>query len=211
MVFQDLTGQRYGRLVAIERAPNKGRRTMWKCKCDCGNEVIVRAENLKSGNTISCGCYASEQIIKRLTKHGMTNTRLASIFNSMKQRCYNEKSYEYYLYGGRGIKVCDEWLNDCSTFFDWALKNGYRDDLTIDRIDFNGDYCPENCRWADAFTQANNTRKNIYVDYNNERHTLKEWSRIIGINYGTLYSRINRLGWSIKDAFNPELHVNQFG
>ena len=210
MKFQDLTGEVFGRLTVLERDKNQGRRTMWKCRCKCGNIVSVRAENLKSGNTKSCGCYSDENRHIAHKKHGMSNTKLFSVFNTMKSRCFNKNCYEYDIYGGRGISICSEWLNDSSSFFRWALDNGYSEGLSIDRIDTNGDYCPENCRWVDSFTQANNTRKNIYITYDGETNTLKEWSRILGINYGTLYNRCVKQKWSLDKAFNKEKHVNQF-
>lgn len=210
MKFQDLSGKKFDRLLVIERAPNDGRRTMWKCKCDCGNYINVRAENLKSGNTRSCGCIASELHSRRLYKHGFSDTRLAHIFNQMKYRCYNPNCYEYNIYGGRGIKICDEWLNNPATFYQWAVTNGYQEDLSIDRIDTNLGYSPKNCRWVDSYVQANNTRKNIYYDYHGERHTLKEWSRIIGINYSTLYNRVRIKNWGIEEAFNPRKRINQY-
>ena len=186
---------------------------MWYCKCDCGNTVVVRGENLKSGNTRSCGCIEKEH--HNSIKHGMTRTRIANIFNGMKQRCYNPSYPQYHLYGGRGIKICDEWLNDRTKFFDWAFANGFVESATqaecsLDRIDFDGDYCPSNCRWVNSYIQANNTRKNIFYEWQGERHTLTEWSRIVGINSGTLYGRINKLGWSIEESLTlPPSHISQ--
>lgn len=211
MLLENLIGEKYGRLTVIEWMPNNGRRTMWKCECECGRTTIVRAENLKSGNTLSCGCYGREQALKKLTKHGMSNTKLSGVLNAMKQRCFNPNNHEYNLYGGRGIKICDSWLKDSSSFYDWALSNGYENGLTIDRVNTNGDYCPENCRWVDFYAQANNTRKNIYINYNGETHTLKEWSRILNINYWTLYNRYVKLGWELEDVFDKHKRINQFG
>lgn len=201
--FIDLSGERYGRLVVVDRALNDGKRTMWNCVCDCGNRVTVRAENLRSGNTKSCGCIEKDR--PNRTTHGLSKSRINSVFNSMKQRCYNKNNYEYANYGGRGIKICDEWLNDRRAFYRWAVENGYDDsaeygECTIDRIDVNGDYCPENCRFVDLFVQANNTRKNKYYMYCGEKHTLAEWARIKGIKYIDLYMKINRNGLSIEEA-----------
>lgn len=197
----DLTGHKYGALTVLRRAENQGRRTMWLCRCECGKEVVVRGENIRSGNTRSCGCLAKDNP----KKHGMSKTRLAYIFRGMKQRCYNPNNHEYWIYGGRGIKICPEWLEDPMNFYQWALESGFDEagnqrTCSIDRIDFNGDYSPDNCRWADIYTQANNTRKNIYYIFGGEKHTLSEWSRITGIGYGTLYDRINKLGWSVEKA-----------
>lgn len=213
MEFIDLTGQKFGRLSVIDRAPNHGRRTMWNCVCDCGNRIVVRSENLRSGNSKSCGCLSRDNHPR--TANGLGKTRLANVFNGVKQRCYNNNSKEYYLYGARGITVCDEWINDSNNFYSWALNNGFKEDATqaecsLDRIDVNGNYCPENCRWVDSYVQANNTRRNIYYEYNGERHTLTEWSRIVGIKSSTLYNRINKLGWSLEEALTlPTSPISQ--
>lgn len=196
MNFIDLTGCKFGLLTVVERAPNDGRRTMWKCQCDCGNIVVVRAENLKSGNTKSCGCQARRNHFK----HGMSNTKLAGILNGMIQRCNNKNHQEYGIYGGRGITVCDDWVCDHKSFYEWAIANGYREGLSIDRIDSNGNYEPSNCRWADTITQANNTRKNVYIEHDGEIHTISEWSQIIGVNYHTLWRRVVKQGRSIGDV-----------
>ena len=186
---------------------------MWNCQCDCGNTVVVRAENLQSGNSKSCGCIVHEG--GSAFRHGFGKTRIANIFNGMKQRCYNPNNYEFHLYGGRGIKICDEWLSDNVSFYRWAIENGYIENATqaensIDRIDPEGDYSPENCRWVDSYVQANNTRKNIYYEWNGETHTLTEWSRIVGIKSGTLYNRMNKLGWTIGEALTlPPSHISQ--
>lgn len=160
----DLEGLRYGRLVVIERAENyispQGQaRKRWLCHCDCGNVVVVLARGLISGTTRSCGCLQREIARTTFTKHGMWSSRLHTIWSSMKSRCYNEKSRSYKYYGGRGITICDKWLHDFQVFFDWAMANGYKDNLSIDRIDPNGNYCPDNCRWITMAEQQRNKRK----------------------------------------------------
>lgn len=135
---------------------------------------------------------------------GIAKTRLYYIWSHMKQRCYNENETNYHKYGARGIKVCGEWLDDFMAFRKWALSNGYRDDLTLDRIDFNGNYEPSNCRWATYIQQANNTRKNHLLTFNGETHTLTEWSRIVKIKRPTIERRINKYGWSVEEALTIE-------
>lgn len=192
----DLTGKRFGRLTVVEEAPSKNGRAMWRCVCDCGNEKVVGRQNLMDGMTKSCGCLR----IKFPTLHGMAKSRICVEWRSMKQRCYTQKAENYYLYGGRGITVCDEW-KDFEKFYAWAMDNGYTDELTLDRIDNNGPYAPWNCRWVTYKEQANNTRRNFRICYNGETKTLQEWSDIIGIKRQTIKHRIDS-GWDIEDVFN---------
>ena len=163
MKLINLVGKRFGRLTVIERYGYQGKIITWLCKCDCGNSCIVRGDHLKDLSISSCGCLTKELRITNATKHSLSGTRLYRIYNCMKNRCYDKKHKHYKNYGGRGITICDEWLNSYISFKTWAESNGYdweapRGQCTLDRKDVNGDYCPENCRWSDMKTQSNNRR-----------------------------------------------------
>lgn len=199
----DMRGRRFGRLIVLERAPNVGERTMWKCICDCGNEKIVDSHSLRLGHTKSCGCLGRQRLEEGRYKHGLSKTRLYGHFEKMVDRCENKNSKHYHNYGERGISICDEWRHDFKAFYDWSVKNGYKEGLSIDRIDNNKGYSPDNCRWATQLEQMNNVRTNRNIEYNGEVHSVSEWSRIIGINIGTLTGRLNK-GWSAEEAlFTP--------
>lgn len=190
----DITGKRFKRLVVIgfSHYSEDKKRTYWKCRCDCGNEIVTRGDSLKSGHTNSCGCYNKDIVaeLKPSSTHNLSDTRIFHIWTGMKTRCYNKNAKNYVHYGGRGIKICQEWLDDFMNFYNWAMKNGYRDDLTIDRIDVNGNYEPSNCRWANSEQQANNKTNSSLFTYKGEEKTLTEWSRILGFNYETVKARI---------------------
>lgn len=201
--FEDITGQKFGRLTAINYAGDR----KWLFKCDCGKEKIIRTNDVKSGRTQSCGCYGREKINEACTTHNMSKTRLYSVYASMKQRCFNEKVAEYKNYGGRGIKICDEWLgkNGFENFYNWAMQNGYdesakRGECTIDRENNDGNYCPENCRWVTQDVQAGNKRKPELLICG-EKHTLKEWSDITGLTVATIRQRI-KSGWKDEEIIS---------
>lgn len=210
--FIDLSGKRFNRLFVISyHGKDNHGKTNWNCICDCGKKCVVDGYRLRSGKTKSCGCLSAELATERATKHGMSASRIYFIHNSMNERCYNENSNEYHNYGGRGITVCDEWKgrNGFPNFLKWAMDNGYAENLTIDRINNDGNYCPDNCRWITQKEQCNNTRKNFYIEYKGKTHTLSEWSEILNIPYGRLKKRLHS-GWSVEKAFNTEKMKNQF-
>lgn len=198
-IFKDLTGNHFGMLTVIgiaeKRKSGNRERYYWDCKCQCGNHKQVRTDSLTKGLVKSCGCMKTEQDKINLVKnhrHKLSGTRLYHEWVGMKQRCENKNNKRYSDYGGRGIKVCDEWRNTPDAFFKWALSNGYNDNLTIDRINVNGDYEPSNCRWIDLKGQCRNRRSNIYVNYNGKEITLIELSELTGISYSVLNARYKR-------------------
>ena len=200
----DLTGQKYNRLKVVNfdgvRRDSKGRTfRYWKCKCDCGSEVYLTTHALRSGNTKSCGCYNLELLKKRNYLHGMSNSRIYTTWKNMKSRCYYPKNAEFKNYGGRGIKICDEWKNDFQVFYEWSIKHGYKEELTIDRIDNNGNYQPDNCRWVDMAVQSRNTSRTRYIEFNGKRLTICEWGIEIGGTSTTVLYRIEQ-GWSVEEA-----------
>ena len=200
-MFEDLTGQRFGRLVAISRAETIKSTTRWYCKCDCGNTKIVTAGNLKNGTTTSCGCYALEGHKMVNITHGDCYRRIYKMYRGTKYRCDNKNNQAYNLYGGRGIIVCPEWLGEkgYQNFLKWSMNNGYMENLTLDRIDPNGNYEPNNCRWVTIAEQQNNKRSNSLITYNGKTQNITQWSKEIGIKIGTISYR-KRHGWTDEEC-----------
>ena len=195
----DLLGQKFGRLTVVSEAPKKNGRIRWNCVCDCGNRTVVMAYSLRNGHTQSCGCFNIERTVETSKKHGQRNSRLYRIWQAMKNRCNWEKGVAFSRYGGRGVRVCEAWL-DFPSFSSWALSNGYKDDLTLDRINVDGDYSPENCRWATIKEQNRNTRANIFF----KGKCLAEWCEELGLRYGSVHARLSR-GWSIERALSEPI------
>lgn len=205
--FIDLTGRKFGRLTVIARAENKGEIVFWLCECECGKVRVVQGCSLRSGRTKSCGCLQKEKVAKMHETHGQAcgnHTRIYKIYHKIKGRCTKENDSCYKEYGGAGITLCDEWLNDFRTFYEWAMANGYADNLTIDRIDGTKGYSPDNCRWATYKVQNNNTSRNHLITYNGKSQTMAQWAEEMGINYGTLSARLNRSKWSIERALTTK-------
>lgn len=184
--FVDLKGKKFGKLVVTERAENApSGHAQWKCKCECGNDVITKSVSLNQGYRKSCGCISGT--INGPKSKG--RDRLHVIWSTMKQRCYNEKDKKYPIYGSRGIIICDEWRNDFESFYLWAISNGYSDSLSIDRLDVDGNYDPSNCKWATVKEQARNRRTNVFVEINGETKTMIEWAEEYNIKYVTFKAR----------------------
>lgn len=201
--FKELSGQRFGRLVAIERLyRDKGRNWCWRCACDCGKETVVAAASLIRGNTKSCGCQQKDSIRRLRFKHGFSHTFLGHVRTGLVQRCYNPNHESYKRYGARGIKVCNEWRENPETFFIWALNNGYREGLSIDRIDNDGDYTPTNCRWVTAKEQANNKSDNFLLTLDGETKTLSQWCEDAIISPSVLRGRVLQGDWTKEELFS---------
>lgn len=199
--FVDMTGMRFGRLVAISKTNERSASgsVKWLFRCDCGNEVIIDGSPVRNGSVKSCGCYhvecaTTQGANKRV--HGKEPERLYNIWCGMKGRCNNPNAPKYNRYGARGIKVCDEWAKDFTVFRDWALTHGYADNLSIDRIDNNGDYEPANCRWATMKQQNRNRSTNHMIDYHGKSVTLAECAEKTGMDYDVLKRRVYNGRWT---------------
>lgn len=203
-------GDKFGKLTVIEKVEdyivpcNGEHRSQWKCYCDCGNISIVKDFNLKSGSIKSCGCLQKELLIKRSIKHNLSYSRIYEEYRSIIKRCYNPNNKYYHSYGGRGITICNEWLdkdNGFMNFYNWSMSHGYRNDLTIDRINVNGNYEPSNCRWIPKEYQAHNRRNNIKINFNGEKYDISQLANILGISYPLLRYRLKKNNWDLSSLF----------
>lgn len=195
----DLAGKRFGRLTVIGfagigRSRGGHSHSTWDCKCDCGTIKKLPTGNLTSGNTRSCGCLKADRNAKQFITHGMSKTKLYSVWGSIKDRCYNKRCEGYSNYGGRGIKMCQSWRNNFESFYEWAIKNGYKAGLTIERKDVNRDYCPENCMWISKSEQSKNRRNCHYITYRGQTKTLSEWCRELHIDRESVRNKEKQLG-----------------
>lgn len=206
----DYIGMRFGKLVVIEESDvplickNGNKIKQWLCRCDCGNTILVTGTVLKRNRKLSCGCSCDQDFL--------SHEKLYNVWISMKQRCYNPNDHSYNHYGKNGITVCEEWRNNYKAFREWAYANGYSADnsfnkSTIDRIDVNGNYCPENCRIVSRNVQNDNTTRTIRVTVNGVTHTLKEWSEIVGVKPHTLYTRIYHQHWDPIEAVTTPINT----
>lgn len=203
--FIDLTNQKFGRLTVLHFFEIKKGTTYWLCRCNCGKEKIVNGSHLRRGNIKSCGCLQREVSSKNAKQRQFVpNKRLYGIWKGMKERCYNQESISYYNYGKRGIKVCDEWKNNFMSFYNWAIANGYREDLTIDRINIDKNYEPNNCRWITWKEQCNNKRNNIIIEYNGEKNTVAYFIKKYNLGEFAIYKRL-KSGWDVKKAIETPI------
>ena len=208
----DMTGRQFGRLIVLhESSQRRCGKVTWVCKCDCGKLITVSSNNLQSGHTKSCGCYRDDKLRKVATKHSMYGTRLYSEWAGMKARCYH-KAYKYFAhYGGKGITVCDEWKSSFENFSKWALANGYKNDLTLDRKNNDGNYCADNCRWVTMTVQQNNRTNNHRIIFNGENLTLSEWARKLNFPQGLIYQRLKTLKWDVTRALTTPVRGSSIG
>ena len=205
----DLVGKRFGKWAVLEYSHHVGNHKYWLCRCDCGNIKPVRQQNLVEGKSKSCGsCHGEKNIGDRTRKHGDFGKPLYCVWAAMKRRCFNKNVAYYEDYGGRGITVCDEWI-DYIPFKEWALSTGYEEGLTIERIDVNGNYCPENCKWISLSEQNKNKRNSVRIEYNGQSYSIKEIAEITGLKERTVRGRYER-GWTPEQIFSKELKKNQY-
>lgn len=198
--IKDITGQRFEDLEALNFEYSKNGVRYWRFRCKCGREIVVRKSSVTSKNTTGCKECSKIKLSNMNKTHGMSRTRLYKEWAGIIQRCNNPKSTSYERYGARGITICKEWMK-FETFRDWALSNGYSDELTIDRKDVNGNYCPENCKWSTTKEQSLNKRNSRKFTYDGKTMTMSEWAKEIGISSSSLFGRLKR-GWSIEKALS---------
>lgn len=209
MGYKDYTGQKFNRLLVLERLPNyRNGYTYYRCKCDCGNEIVVYSSAFVCGKTKSCGCYAIEKVKENMTKHGLRSTQIYKVWAGIKDRTNPNNGNCKNNYKKLGIKMCKEWHDSFEAFYEWAINNGYKEEklpngknkYTIDRIDNNGNYEPNNCRWVTNKQQSNNQTRNRLVTYNGKTQTLAQWRDELGFDYGVVELRLLK-GWSVERAF----------
>lgn len=202
--FIDLTGEKYGKLTVLKReGKDRQKCLLWKCKCDCGNEIIVRGSSLRNSHTQSCGCHKTERLKKTHYIHGKARTKIYKCWKSMIDRCYNENNSSYHNYGGRGIGVCKEWLDGKTgliNFWDWSINNGFDKHLSIDRIDNNKGYAPDNCRWTTMKVQSMNKRNNHNITFQRQTKCMTAWGEDTGLTANCLSARLNHYKWPIEKA-----------
>lgn len=204
MATKIVVGETINRLTAIQRHGVSSRgAVLWEFQCACGNRVIKEGRFVRSGGVKSCGCLVTERAKKLNYKHGLGRGKLYSVYNAMVSRCNNPKNKSFKNYGERGIQVAKEWLDDFVIFRDWALQNGYKEGLSLDRIDVEKGYSPDNCRWVTRDVQNNNKRNNILIRYKGKEQTLKQWCQELNLSYSAIQTRIKRGNSPIEALEKP--------
>lgn len=208
-LYEEMIGKEYGDLTVLSYSHSENKKYydksrkkervrkkhFLKVSCKCGKEKLQTPFRLKSGRSKSCGCRGG---------HGKSYTRIYRIYRGIKNRCYNENATDFKDYGGRGIKMCDEWLGSFQAFNDWSIKNGYTNKLSIDRKDNEGGYTPDNCRWVNWLTQNNNRRSNVYITYGGRKLSASEWARKLNVSSDTLTDR-KRRGWTDEEIITTPI------
>lgn len=206
----DLTGQRFGKLIVSEYVGRRNCHSWFKCDCDCGGMTVTTSNNLRRFHTISCGCYNEKMLREATFKHGLSKHKLFRTWTDMKNRCYFTKHNRFEHYGGKGIKVCDLWLESFLEFYWWGIKSGWEKGLSLDRIDNSKDYEPENCRWATVAQQNRNRTSNVKLEIDGITKILIEWEEYSGINSQAIKKRI-KLGWTPKEAISIPMGQKRVG
>lgn len=198
--YSDLEGKKFNRLTVVQRIGlDKYNCVIWRCRCDCGNELYLSSNKIVNGYTKSCGCLAKEissrQVIEKNTKHGLAKHPLYATWKNIRQRCSNPNNTHYKSYGGRGIAVAKEW-GEFKPFYDWAISNGWEKGLSIERIDNNGDYCPANCCFIPLNHQNRNKQNTVKITYDGQTRPLFVWCQMYGLRFKTCYNRLRNYGWN---------------
>lgn len=207
--FEEIFNKRYNKIIVVSDVGIKNNVRYVIGKCDCGNIKQFRFADIKNGSSTNCGCVRSSGLVKRNYVHGLVKHPLNRVWRGMKERCYYKEHANYKYYGGRGIVVCDEWLSDFKAFYDWAIDNGYRKGLHIDRIKNDGDYEPDNCRFVTPKENNRNTRANRIIEYNGVSKCLSEWTEELGVYQNLIVERIDRLGWTVEKALTTPVKSNK--
>lgn len=213
-ITHNLVGERFNYLIVIKLDTDrteKKRRSYWICNCDCGNIKSVRGDSLIDESIKSCGCLKKKQDRLNLgtSTHNLYRTRQYNIWSGMKARCYNSNAEKYKVYGARGIKICDEWKNDFLNFYNWTINNGYSDELSIDRIDVNGNYEPSNCRWATSIEQSRNKQNTLYYTIEGVKKPFREWCETYNVDYKTAHNRFKKCGIKNPNKIFYQGNLNQ--
>lgn len=206
--LSDLKGKKFGLLTIKDEAPQRGVNRFVVCDCECGTVGEFRLADVRFGRSTNCGCVRSKKMVARNTTHGLTSHPLYRMWRGMKERCEYSGHAKYFRYGGRGITVCPEWKSNFKSFVDWATVSGYAEGLEIDRINNDGNYEPDNCRWVTVKANRRNTSSNRILVFNGVSKCMAEWAEEIGISADAIKDRLNKLGWSVERALSTPLNAH---